>query len=112
MSSGAIDEEQRIRQLVIRLEEAYHAGKISKEVYDRLSKKFREQKGVSGETAIELLPEGGPSSVGPSVPRIVAIERVGYRPEPRKSSAQFAVAIAAFFMILVIFLLFVISVRR
>jgi len=111
MSSGAIDEEQRIRQLVTRLEEAYYAGKISKEVYERLSKKFREQLGVSGEAAMGLLPEGVSSPIGPSVPRIVAIERVGYRPAPRKSSAQFAVAIVAFLMIIVMILI-AISVRR
>jgi len=112
MSSGTVGEGERTRQLLARLEEAYRAGKISKEVYERLSCKYREQVGISGQAVPRPVAEGRLSDAGTSGPRIVAVSAVGYRPAPKKDSAQLAIAIVTFLMVLGIVLVAIISAIR
>jgi len=111
MSSGVIDEEQKIRQLLANLREAYSKGKISDPVYNRLSKKYEEQlERIGGRLGPRLSPTRAPSAAaGLSGPRIMAIEQARHRPAAKTERTLVVVAIAAFLMILI---LISISIRR
>lgn len=112
MSSGATNEEQRIRQLVTRLEEAYRDGRISEDVYERLSRKYQALlEGISGHAEFGAPVDREPLRGGLSGPRIVSVNRAGYRPAPKKDSAKIMVAFVAFLMILIMIVIATI-VRR
>ena len=115
MSSGS-DERERARLLLARLQEAYHTGKVSREVYERLSRKYGQQLNASWQTGSEL-PQGRlrPGSLPVETrPRIVAIDKIGYRPVPARGTNSVRVAAGIFvaFFVMLILILIIASIPK
>jgi len=108
MSSDAGGEDQRTRQYLAKLEEAYRAGKIRRELYERLYRKYQGELGLSAQPIPGLSPSEDVSRyVGPA-PRIVSIDGGGPLGTSRKKPkpmASIAVAVVAFLMILIMVLI-------
>jgi hypothetical protein len=110
MSSGVIDEEQKVRRLLANLQEAYSRGKISEPVYNRLSRKYEEQlQRIGGRTGPWLSPARAPSAAGVSGPRITEIGQARHSPAAETNWTVVVVTIAAFLMIVILVL---VSIRR
>lgn len=105
MSANTVHEEQRIRRLLANLREAYNAGKISKEVHDRLTREYEKQLGIVSSQPSRTFEGRQSSLVGTSGPRIRAIEQARYQRPTGKVRAEIWVAVAALLLLSIVLII-------
>jgi len=113
MSQRSLNEARGIQRLLANLREAYSSGKISEDVYDRMSKKYETQLRRLGgqiqpQNQFSMRPSFSP--VAAAQPRIVGIGQATYQSKQRKFRPPIAVVIA--FSALLVILILVLMLSR